>query len=77
MPENMDSIQRIDMVQTASYKKALNLEYFTVSYNFLEAIASILAGYAANSIALVAFGLDSIITCPRAMKSHKSAMQSH
>lgn len=43
------------------YKKALHLEYFTVAYNILEAIASIIAGGIANSIALVGFGMDSIV----------------
>lgn len=43
------------------YGKALYLEYFTVGYNILEAIASIVFGGIANSIALVGFGLDSII----------------
>lgn len=42
-------------------KKGLRLEYFTVVYNILEAIASILFGYLAGSIALVGFGLDSIV----------------
>jgi divalent metal cation (Fe/Co/Zn/Cd) transporter len=44
-----------------SFKRALRLEYFTVIYNFFEAIASILAGGIANSIALIGFGLDSIV----------------
>ncbi len=43
------------------YKKALNLEYFTVGYNILEAILSILFGANAGSIALIGFGLDSIV----------------
>lgn len=43
------------------YRKGLRLEYFNVGYNFLEAIASILFGSIANSIALIGFGLDSII----------------
>jgi divalent metal cation (Fe/Co/Zn/Cd) transporter len=40
---------------------ALRLEYFTVAYNVVEAIASIIFGSAAASIALVGFGLDSIV----------------
>ncbi len=40
---------------------ALRLEYFTVAYNAVEAIASIMFGSAAASIALVGFGLDSIV----------------
>jgi len=43
------------------YKKGLRLEYFTVGYNFFEAILSILFGSLAGSIALVGFGLDSIV----------------
>ncbi|MGM0442205.1 MAG: cation diffusion facilitator family transporter [Elusimicrobiota bacterium] len=43
------------------YKKGLRLEYFTVGYNTLEAVLSILFGSMAGSIALVGFGMDSII----------------
>ena len=43
------------------YTKALRLEYFSVVYNILEAIVSIVFGSIANSIALIGFGLDSII----------------
>ena len=43
------------------HSKALSLSYFTVGYNILEGIVSILAGLLANSIALVGFGLDSFV----------------
>ena len=43
------------------HKKALSLSYFTVGYNIIEGIVSILAGLLANSIALVGFGLDSFV----------------
>jgi cation diffusion facilitator family transporter len=43
------------------FRKALLLEYFTVGYNFLEALASILFGYMAGSPALVGFGMDSVV----------------
>ncbi len=43
------------------HKKALLLSYFTVGYNVLEGIASILAGLFTGSIALVGFGLDSFV----------------
>ena len=43
------------------YRKGLRLEYFTVAYNILEAVASIVFGSIAGSVALIGFGLDSII----------------
>jgi divalent metal cation (Fe/Co/Zn/Cd) transporter len=43
------------------WNTALYLEYFTVAYNILEALASIFFGSVAGSIALVGFGLDSIV----------------
>jgi len=46
---------------TRLYKKGLLLEYFSVGYNILEAIASIIFGSIASSIALIGFGLDSIV----------------
>jgi cation diffusion facilitator family transporter len=45
----------------SSWKTALWLEYFTVGYNIVEAIASIIFGSVAGSIALVGFGLDSVV----------------
>ncbi len=45
----------------ALYRKALLLEYFTVAYNAVEALAAIVFGKMANSIALIGFGLDSIV----------------
>ncbi len=43
------------------YTKALRLEYFTLAYNVAEAIASLVFGSLAGSIALIGFGLDSIV----------------
>jgi len=43
------------------YTKALFLEYFTVAYNIIEAALSIFFGSLAKSIALVGFGLDSVV----------------
>jgi len=37
------------------------LSYFTVGYNVLEGVVSVLAGLMARSIALVGFGLDSFV----------------
>lgn len=43
------------------YKKGLRIEYFTVGYNVLEALLSLSFGHLGNSIALIGFGLDSIV----------------
>ena len=43
------------------HKKALNLSYFTVGYNIIEGIVSILAASLSGSIALLGFGLDSFV----------------
>jgi divalent metal cation (Fe/Co/Zn/Cd) transporter len=42
-------------------RPALWLEYATIGWNLLEAVVAVWAGIATNSIALVAFGLDSLI----------------
>jgi divalent metal cation (Fe/Co/Zn/Cd) transporter len=42
-------------------ERGVRLEWFTVAYNSLEAVASLVAGWLAGSIALVGFGLDSVI----------------
>ncbi len=43
------------------------LEYLTLAWNSLEAIASIVVGLLAGSIALVGFGFDSVIECVSGM----------
>lgn len=48
-------------VRRTALVRGRRLEYLTVGWNSLEAIASILAGLFAGSIALVGFGLDSVI----------------
>ncbi|MEN6604914.1 MAG: cation transporter, partial [Bryobacteraceae bacterium] len=50
------SLTRADLV-----RRGRRLEYFTVGYNILEGLVSILAGLAAGSVSLVGFGLDSAI----------------
>lgn len=42
-------------------KHALRLEYLTVGWNVIEAVVAIGAGLAANSVALVGFGIDSVV----------------
>lgn len=49
------------LVDKADRQHAIRLEYFTIGWNALEAVVAIGAGYLAGSIALVGFGLDSII----------------
>lgn len=44
-----------------NWRTALHLEYFTVIYNVFEAAASLIFGTTAGSIALVGFGLDSVV----------------
>ncbi len=39
------------------------LEYFTIGWNFLEAIVAVGAGIVAGSISLIGFGVDSLIEC--------------
>jgi divalent metal cation (Fe/Co/Zn/Cd) transporter len=42
-------------------RRGLRLEYLTVAWNVIEAVVAVWAGIAAGSIALVGFGLDSMI----------------
>lgn len=42
-------------------RRAVRLEYFTVGWNVVEAVVALAAGAASSSIALIGFGLDSII----------------
>lgn len=49
------------MAQENLFRKGLALEYFTVGYNIAEAALAIIFGRMAHSIALVGFGLDSIV----------------
>ncbi len=42
-------------------RRGRHLEYFTIVYNSLEGLVSILAGAAAGSVSLIGFGLDSAI----------------
>jgi len=42
-------------------RRGIRLSYATIGYNSLEAIASLIAGVFAGSVALVGFGIDSVI----------------
>jgi divalent metal cation (Fe/Co/Zn/Cd) transporter len=46
---------------TNLHRKALRLSYFTIGYNVVECILAMVAGSLAGSIALVGFGLDSLV----------------
>jgi divalent metal cation (Fe/Co/Zn/Cd) transporter len=50
-----------EAARAASVRRGRWLEYVTIGWNSLEAVASIAAGLFAGSIALVGFGLDSLI----------------
>jgi divalent metal cation (Fe/Co/Zn/Cd) transporter len=50
------AFNRLDFV-----RRGQRLEYFTIGYNILEGLISLVAGFMAGSISLVGFGLDSLI----------------
>ncbi len=50
------SPRRYDLV-----RRGKRLEYFTIGYNSIEGLVSIVAGTIAGSVSLIGFGLDSII----------------
>jgi divalent metal cation (Fe/Co/Zn/Cd) transporter len=43
------------------HRRALRLEYFTISWNVIEGVVAIGAGIIAGSVALIGFGVDSSI----------------
>lgn len=45
----------------AVMRRAMRLEYATVAWNVLEVVVTIALGVAAGSLALIAFGLDSLV----------------
>jgi len=47
--------------RAAAVHRGLSLEYFTVAWNLLEAAVALASGAVAGSIALIGFGLDSLI----------------
>jgi divalent metal cation (Fe/Co/Zn/Cd) transporter len=47
--------------RTASLRRGLRLEYLSVAWNVGEAVVAIAAGAVAGSVALVGFGLDSVV----------------
>jgi hypothetical protein len=51
----------IGMSRPDVVRRGQRLEYFTVGYNSLEGLVSVIAGLIAGSVSLVGFGLDSVI----------------
>jgi divalent metal cation (Fe/Co/Zn/Cd) transporter len=56
MASAAQTLDRTDLV-----RRGRSLEYWTIGYNLLEAIVALLSGFLAGSIALVGFGIDSLI----------------
>lgn len=50
-----------NMDRAALVRRGIWLSYATIAYNSLEAIGSLIAGLLAGSVALVGFGVDSVI----------------
>lgn len=48
-------------VRAVAMRRGRNLEYLTIGWNSLEAVAAVTAGVLAGSVALVGFGIDSVI----------------
>jgi cation diffusion facilitator family transporter len=54
------SLQGLDLSRKeALHRRAVRLEWFTVSWNVIEAVVAIGAGVIAGSVALIGFGVDS------------------
>ncbi|HXG85791.1 MAG TPA: cation transporter [Pyrinomonadaceae bacterium] len=49
------------LARNANVRRGRNLEYLTIGWNSMEAVVAIGAGLLAGSIALVGFGVDSVI----------------
>lgn len=47
--------------RAALVQRGLRLNYLTISYNVLEAVVAITAGVVSGSVALLGFGIDSVI----------------
>jgi divalent metal cation (Fe/Co/Zn/Cd) transporter len=61
MNKAAESSSRTDAGRARHLKRGRRLEYFTLGWNMLEAVIAIGAGWLAGSIALVGFGVDSLI----------------
>ena len=50
-----------EVIRDAAVRQGRRLEYFTVGWNLIEAAVALGAGFFAGSIALIGFGIDSLI----------------
>jgi len=71
----MDSV--IDASRSNAVRRGRNLEYATIGWNSLEAVAAIGAGASAGSIALVGFGFDSVSDKICALSCRTSTLTRH
>jgi divalent metal cation (Fe/Co/Zn/Cd) transporter len=55
------------MLAAHSRRRAIRVELFTVGWNAIEAVVAIAAGAAASSVALIGFGLDSVVEVSAAL----------
>jgi divalent metal cation (Fe/Co/Zn/Cd) transporter len=58
---NAADAERLDAARAAAIRSAFRLEYLTLAWMTVEAAVGIAAGIAAGSLALIAFGADSLI----------------
>jgi divalent metal cation (Fe/Co/Zn/Cd) transporter len=58
-PVRLEPVERTD--REAAVRRATVLNRVTLSYNVVEAVVALTAGFVAGSISLIGFGLDSVI----------------
>jgi len=56
-----DEMNIVGLTRSDLVRRGQRLEYFTIGYNSLEGLASIVAGAIVGSVSLIGYGLDSII----------------
>ena len=61
MTSNVPSAASLPLERATLVRRGLRLNYLTIGYNTLEAVGSIAAGVVAGSVALIGFGVDSVI----------------
>jgi divalent metal cation (Fe/Co/Zn/Cd) transporter len=53
-------------MRPGAIRRALHLEYLTVGWNIVEGIVAVAAALAAGSVAILGFGIDSVVECASA-----------